>query len=78
MAKKEYKFKFSTPKEMKASLTKIANLLANGKMKHYDARAISRLCETILKVDEVQIKDKEFQEMKQMFEELMEDRQLEY
>lgn len=78
MKKANHKLKFSTPAEMKRSLSKIANMIINGELKHYDGRAISSICETMIKISEKMERDKEFQELLDFVEQIKEERKNEY
>lgn len=78
MKKTNHKLKFSTPAEMKRSLSKVANMILNGELKHYDARAISAICETMIRISDKMERDKEFQELLDMIEQIKEERKNEY
>ncbi|MDO4536260.1 MAG: hypothetical protein Q4B63_10695 [Clostridium perfringens] len=70
MELKEYKLKFSNTKEIKRSLSKVANLVINKKLKHYDASAIATICNTILKAEKQLETEKEIEELRELIEEL--------
>ena len=78
MKKTNHKLKFSTPSEMKRSLSKIANMILNGELKHYDARAISAICETMIRISEKMERDKEFQELLDVVDQIKEEKKNEY
>ena len=69
---KEYKLKFSNNKEIKRSLSKVANLVVNGKLKHYDASAIATICNTILKAEKQLETEKQIEELKEILEQIQE------
>lgn len=70
MELKEYKLKFSNTKEIKKSLSKVANLVINKKLKHYDASAIATICNTILKAEKQLETEKEIEELRELIEQL--------
>lgn len=70
MELKEYKLKFSNTKEIKRSLSKVANLVINKKLKHYDASAIATICNTILKAEKQLETEKEIEELRELIEQL--------
>ena len=63
---------------MKRSLSKIANMILNGELKHYDARAISAICETMIRISEKMERDKEFQELLDVVDQIKEEKKNEY
>jgi hypothetical protein len=71
-AVKEHKLKFSNAKEIKKSLSKVANLVVNGKLKHYDASAISSICNIILNAEKQLETEKEIEQLKALFEQIQE------
>ena len=72
MSLKEYKLKFSNNKEIKKSLSKVANLVVNGKIKHYDASAIATICNTILKAEKQLETEKQIEELRDIIEQIQE------
>ena len=48
---RKHKLKFSSTKEIKSSLSKVANMVVNGELKHYDASCIATICNSILKAE---------------------------
>ena len=69
---KEHKLKFSNSKEIKRSLSKVANLVVNGKLKHYDASCIATICNSILKAEKQLETEKQIEELKELIEQIQE------
>ena len=69
---KKHKLKFNNNKEIKKSLSKIANLVVNGELKHYDASSIATICNTILKAEKQLETEKQIEELKEILEQIQE------
>lgn len=70
MAKRSYKFKTSTPKEVRQTLSTIVNLLANEKIDPKVANSITYVCNAINQSYRLDVQEKEIQELKDMIEEI--------
>ena len=69
---KKHKLKFSNSKEIKRSLSKVANLVVNGKLKHYYASCIATICNSILKAEKQLETEKQIEELKELIEQIQE------
>lgn len=67
---KKYKFKTSTPKEVRSSLSKLVNLVANGDIDVKTANSIAYLTSYILQSIRVDEQEKQIQELKHILEEI--------
>lgn len=67
---KKYKFKTSTPKEVRVSLSKLVNLVANGDIDVKTANSIAYLTSYILQSIRVDEQEKQIEELKKILEEI--------
>ena len=67
---KKYKFKTSTPKEVRVTLSKLVNLVANGDIDVKTANSIAYLTSYILQSIRVDEQEKQIQELKKILEEI--------
>ena len=71
MAKnKKYKFKTSTAKEVRVTLSKLVNLVANGDIDVKTANSIAYLTSYILQSIRVDEQEKQIEELKKILEEI--------
>ena len=71
MAKnKKYKFKTSNAKEVRVSLSKLVNLVANGDIDVKTANSIAYLTSYILQSIRVDEQEKQIEELKKILEEI--------
>ena len=70
MIDKKHKLKFSSTREIKSSLSKVANMVVNGELKHYDASCIATICNSILKAEKQLETEKQIEELKDMIEDI--------
>ena len=68
----KYKFKTSTPKEVRNTLSTLVNLVANDEMDHQKAKTITYMTSYILQSIKLDEQEKEIQQLKDMLEELQE------
>ena len=71
---KKHKLKFSNTKEIKYSLSKVANMVVNGELKHYDASCIATICNSILKAEKQLETEKQIEELKELVEQIQENK----
>ena len=69
-----YKFKTSSPKEVRKTLSTLVNLVANGKIDQKKANSIVYITNAILTSIRVDEQEKQIQELKEMIEEIQEER----
>ena len=69
-----YKFKTSSPKEVRKTLSTLVNLVANDKMDQKKANSIVYITNAILTSIRVDEQEKQIQELKEMIEEIQEER----
>lgn len=65
-----YKFKTSTAKEIRSTLSTLVNLVANDKIEQKKANSIVYITNAILSSIRIDEQDKEIQELKEMIEEI--------
>ena len=68
----KYKFKTSTPKEVRNTLSTLVNLVANDEIDHQKAKTITYMTSYILQSIKLDEQEKEIQQLKDMLEELQE------
>lgn len=66
----EYKFKTSTPREVRTTLSKLINLVANDKIDHNKAKAITYMTSYILQSIKLDEQEKQIEELKEIIEEI--------
>ena len=69
---KEFKFKTSTAKEIRVTLSKLINLVANNKISESQARTITYISSYILQSIRLDEQDMQIQELKEIVRELEE------
>ena len=69
-----YKFKTSSPKEVRKTLSTLVNLVANDKIDQKKANSIVYVTNAILTSIRVDEQEKQIQELKEMIEEIQEER----
>ena len=69
---KEFKFKTSTAKEIRVTLSKLINLVANNKISESQARTITYISSYILQSIRLDEQDMQIQELKERVRELEE------
>ena len=69
-----YKFKTSSPKEVRKTLSTLVNLVANDKIDQKKANSIVYITNAILTSIRVDEQEKPIQELKEMIEEIQEER----
>ena len=74
MSNKKYKFKTSTAKEVRVTLSKLVNLVANGDIDVKTANSIAYLTSYILQSIRVDEQEKQIEELKKILEEIQNDR----
>ena len=67
---KKYKFKTSTPKEVRTTLSKLVNLVANDKIDPKKANSIAYLTSYILQSIRVDEQEKQIEELQEAVEEI--------
>ena len=72
MSKRPYKFKTSTPKEVRQTLSTIVNLLANEKMDPKIANSITYVCNAINQSYRLDEQEKAIAELQEIVKELEE------
>ena len=72
MAKRPYKFKTSTPKEVRQTLSTIVNLVANDKLDPKKANSIVYVCNAINQSYRLDEQEKAIEELRQIVKELEE------
>lgn len=68
----EFKFKTSTPKEVRQTLSKLVNMVANDKIDQKKANSIVYITNSILTSIRVDEQEKQIQELKELVEEIQE------
>ena len=74
MSKRKMKLKTSTAKEVRVTLSKLVNLVANGDMDVKTANSIAYLTSYILQSIRVDEQEKQIEELKKILEEIQNDR----
>ena len=74
MSKRPYKFKTSTPKEVRQTLSTIVNLLANEKMDPKIANSITYVCNAINQSYRLDEQEKAIEELKEAIEEIQKEK----
>ena len=69
---KEFKFKTSTAKEIRVTLSKLINLVANNKISESQARTITYISSYILQSIRLDEQDMQIQELKEIVKQLEE------
>lgn len=69
---KEFKFKTSTAKEIRVTLSKLINLVANGKITESQARTITYISSYILQSIRLDEQEKAIEELREIVKELEE------
>lgn len=69
-----HKFKTSSPKEVRKTLSTLVNLVANDKIDQKKANSIVYITNAILTSIRVDEQEKQIQELKEMIEEIQEER----
>lgn len=70
MSNKKYKFKTSSAKEVRVTLSKLVNLVANGDIDVKTANSIAYLTSYILQSIRVDEQEKQIEELKKILEEI--------
>lgn len=70
----EYKLKFHNSKAIRQSLSKVANMVVNGKIDAQRASAISTLCNSMLKAQKQLETEQEIYELKELIESILKER----
>lgn len=65
-----YKFKTSTPKEVRTTLSTLVNLVANDKIDHQKAKTITYMTSYILQSIKLDEQEKQIEELKEIIEEI--------
>ena len=66
----KFKFKTSSAKEVRVTLSKIVNLVANDELDPKKANSIVYVCNAILQSIRTDIQEKEIQELRELVEEI--------
>ena len=66
----DYKFKTSTPKEIRQTLSKLVNMVANDKIEQNKAKTITYMSSYILQSIKLDEQEKQIQELIQLVEDL--------
>ncbi|MEG1132608.1 MAG: hypothetical protein RSD77_09840 [Romboutsia sp.] len=64
----DYKFKTSTPKEIRQTLSKLVNMVANDKIEQGKAKTITYMSSYILQSIKLDEQEKQIQELKEIIE----------
>ena len=70
MSKRPYKFKTSTSKEVRVSLSKVFNLMANGDMDTTTGKALVYTANAILQSIRIDEQEKQIEELRELIEEI--------
>lgn len=70
----EYKLKFHNSKAIRQSLSKVANMVVNGKIDAQRASSISTLCNSMLKAQKQLETEQEIYELKELIESILKER----
>lgn len=70
----KYKFKTSTPREVRNTLSTLVNLVANDEIDHNKAKTITYMSSYILQSIKLDEQEKQIQELKDTLEELQQNR----
>lgn len=71
---KKIRLKFTDIKSIKLSLNRVANLVANGELDPQRGSCIATLCNTLLKASKQEEIEKEIENLKQILEEIQNER----
>ena len=74
----KFKFKTSSAKEVRVTLSKIVNLVANDELDPKKANSIVYVCNAILQSIRIDEQEKQIEELKQVLEELENERNEKY
>ena len=74
MSKRPYKFKTSTPREVRQTLSTIVNLLANEKIDPKVANSITYVCNAINQSYRLDEQEKQIEELREIIEEIKEEK----
>lgn len=69
---KKYKFKTSTPREVRQTLSKLVNLVANNEIEQKKANSIVYITNSILTSIRVDEQEQQIQELKELVKEVQE------
>ena len=75
---KKIRLKFTDLKSIKLSLNRVANLVANGELDPQRGSCIATLCNTLLKASKQEEIEKEIENLKQILEEIQNERNEKY
>ena len=75
---KKIRLKFTDIKSIKLSLNRVANLVANGELDPQRGSCIATLCNTLLKASKQEEIEKEIENLKEILEELQNERNERY
>ena len=75
---KKIRLKFTDIKSIKLSLNRVANLVANGELDPQRGSCIATLCNTLLKASKQEEIEKEIENLKEILEELQNERNEKY
>ncbi|MFR4164414.1 MAG: hypothetical protein ACLT0R_17540 [Paraclostridium sordellii] len=67
----EYKLKFHDAKAIRQSLSKVANMVVNGKLDAQRASSISTLCNSMLKAQKQLETEQEVEELKELVRDIL-------
>lgn len=70
----EYKLKFHNSKAIRQSLSKVANMVVNGKIDAQRASSISTLCNSMLKAQKQLETEQEIYELKELIGSILKER----
>lgn len=75
---KKIRLKFTDIKSIKLSLNRVANLVANGELDPQRGSCIATLCNTLLKASKQEEIEKEIENLKEILEEIQNERNEKY
>ena len=75
---KKIRLKFTDIKSIKLSLNRVANLVANGELDPQRGSCIATLCNTLLKASKQEEIEKEIENLKEILEEIQNERNERY
>ena len=75
---KKIRLKFTDIKSIKLSLNRVANLVANGELDPQRGSSIATLCNTLLKASKQEEIEKEIENLKEILEEIQNERNERY
>ena len=70
----KYKFKTSTPREVRQTLSKLVNMVANDEIPESKAKTITYMSSYILQSIKLDEQEKEIQELKDIIEQMQENK----